>query len=90
LVTIEDDREYTITINMEENHVFLSAVFKLQSETTDVNTKIEALRELQHFVNTKNEQIDAYNRKRINQLVLENVLKIILDENNVINPFRKQ
>ncbi len=90
MVTIEDDREYTITINMEENHVFLSAVFKLQSETTDVNTKIEALRELQHFVNTKNEQIDAYNRKRINQLVLENVLKIILDENNVINPFRKQ
>lgn len=74
---------------MEEDKAFLSAVFTLQSETSDIGEKLNGLRELQHYVST-NDKIDPYNRKRINQVILENVLKIILDENIVINSFRKQ
>lgn len=64
------------------------ALIALQSKFSNFDERIEALRFLMWYLAT-NEQLDTYNRKRINQLVLDNSLQIML-ENDSINPFRKQ
>lgn len=73
----------------QQQATFLNAIVVLQSSTESIEEKILALRYLKHYVES-NSEIDAYNRKRINQLIVDNVMKIIIDSSNQVNGFRRQ
>lgn len=73
---------------MSDDSRFLDAIVILQSSTEIVESKVDALRYLKHFVEN-NDQIDAFNRKRINQLIIDNVMKIIIESSNQ-DGFRRQ
>lgn len=66
------------------------AVLILSTPAVDIENRINALRGLYHYIQQDESHIDAYNRKRINQLVLDNVMKIMLETSSSSNPFRKQ
>lgn len=66
------------------------AVLILSTPAADVENRINALRGLYHYIQLDESHVDAYNRKRINQLVLDNVMKIMLETASSSNPFRKQ
>lgn len=71
------------------NHSLKLAITVLQSDVNPLEEKIQALRAIKAFVE-QNDQIDVYLRRGINQVVLDNVLKIILREDKSVNPFVKQ
>lgn len=61
----------------------------LQSRTSTVGERITALRSLKQHLE-ENHAIDAYNKKRIKQLILDNVLQMILSEEKVTNVVKRQ
>lgn len=61
----------------------------LQSRTSTVAERITALRTLKQHLE-ENHAIDAYNKKRIKQLILDNVLNMILSEEKVTNIVKRQ
>jgi hypothetical protein len=73
----------------DQENSFLNAVLILQSTNERIETRINALRHLKHYVET-NPVIDVYNRRRINQLIIDNVMKVILDSSNEVDSFKRQ
>lgn len=65
------------------------AVVVLTNSASNIDQRLGALRYLYHIVQTE-ERIDTFNRKRINQLILDNVLKIMMEDGASANSFKKQ
>ena len=66
-----------------------SMAFILQSKSSSVGDRLTALRSLKVYLE-ENETMDAYSKKRIKQLILDNVLQMILSEDKVINVVKRQ
>ena len=79
----------TCQMSSDEENNLLNAVLILQSGNERLETRINALRHLKSYVEN-NEFIDAYNRKRINQLIIDNVMKVIIESSNEIDNFKRQ
>lgn len=72
-----------------ESYSVPSMAYILQSRTSTVGERIAALRTLKQHLE-ENHTIDAYNKKRIKQLILDNVLQMILSEEKVTNITKRQ
>ena len=76
-------------VESSEEYSVPAMAYILQSRTSTVGERIAALRSLkQHLEEDKS--IDAYSKKRIKQLILDNVLHLILSEEKVTNIVKRQ
>ena len=71
------------------------AVYILQNDTESMENKLLSLRYLQQYINgignsNSDISLEFYHTQRINQLILDNVLKIILNEDHFTNLGRRQ
>ena len=73
---------------MEEYNV-PTIVFMLQSATSSLDERVIALRFLKNHLE-ENRDLDSYNRKRIKQLILDNILKILLTEDRTTSLQKRQ
>ena len=74
----------------EINTSLPSMAYILQSHTSSYNEKILALRSLKYYLDNEENNIDIYNKINIKQLILDNVLKIILNEDKTINIVKRK
>jgi hypothetical protein len=76
---------------MEEtsNYSVPAVAYVLQSRTSTVAERITALRSLKRYLETS-ASMDAYSKKRIKQLILDNALQMILSEERVTNIVKRQ
>lgn len=72
-----------------ESEEYNNAVFTLLDGSSDVNERLRALRYLYQVIQD-GIIIDPFNRKKINQLILDNVMRIMLDEASSSNSFKQQ
>ena len=74
---------------MSTHYNISSAVYSLQLETATLDAKIVALRYLKYHL-ASNESLSVYDRKRINQLILNTILTMILSEDRSSNVRKQQ
>lgn len=76
---------------MEDNSTYNvpAVAYVLQSHMSTVAERVAALRSLKKYLET-NTSMDAYSKKRIKQLILDNVLQMILSEEKVTNVVKRQ
>lgn len=71
------------------NFNLTAAITDLQSPSSGFSDRIHALRYLQtHVHNTK--EITATSKRQVNQLILDNILKILMGEDNVVDLPKRQ
>jgi hypothetical protein len=72
-------------------------IFLLKSPSSSIEDRVGALRALNDFVKTASTDaqhaswiVDTYHRQGLNQLILDNVLKILLIDDRAANQHKKQ